>query len=308
MSRKLIVEAVDLTKKFGNFTAVDKISFSIEEGSVVGFVGANGAGKSTTIKMMCGLIKPTTGSVRVAGSDVGTNPSAVRQQIGYMSQKFSLYGDLTVKENIEFYGGIYNLSGEEFKNRYKWVIDVADLHGKESLLTRDLPLGWRQRLALGCAVIHRPKIVFLDEPTSGVDPILRTKFWQLITDLSKEGSTIIVTTHYLDEAEFCESVIMMHNGRIVVQGSPIEIRTRYSNLPLFEVSCKSPEKILSVLEGEEWISEATILGDKLHIYGITDDSEDRLRKLLIRECHGEFLIQKTNPTLEDVFIKITRFS
>ncbi|MGC8594953.1 MAG: ATP-binding cassette domain-containing protein [Candidatus Kryptoniota bacterium] len=308
MKGKPIIEAVDLTKKFGNFTAVDKITFSIEEGNVVGFIGANGAGKTTTIKMMCGLVRPTAGSVRVDGRDVGSNPSAIRQLIGYMSQKFSLYGDLTVRENIEFYGGIYNLSGEEFKKRYEWVINAADLNGKESLLTRDLPLGWRQRLALGCAVLHRPRIVFLDEPTSGVDPILRSRFWQLIGDLSREGATIIVTTHYLDEAEFCESVIMMHAGKIVVHGSPAEIRARYSNLPLFEVTCKSPEKVLSILEGEKWISEATIIGDKVHIYGNTDDCEERLSKLLAKACHDDFLIQKTNPTLEDVFIKVTRFS
>lgn len=308
MTREVIIEAVDLTKRFGNFTAVDKISFSIEAGSIVGFIGANGAGKSTTIKMMCGLIKPSSGTVKVAGYDIVENPSAVRQLVGYMSQRFSLYGDLTVKENIEFYGGVYNLSGDELKKRYQWVVDVADLNGKESLLTRDLPLGWRQRLALGCAVLHKPRIIFLDEPTSGVDPILRMKFWQLITELAREGATIIVTTHYLDEAEFCENVIMMHAGRIVVHGSPLEIRERFSNLPLFEVTCTAPGKILSILEGEEWVSEATMLGEKVHVYGSTEDSEERLLKLLKENCHDHFLIQKTNPTLEDVFIKVTRFT
>jgi len=300
------IRAVNLTKKFGNFIAVNSISFEIEEGEIVGFIGANGAGKTTTIKMLCGLGTPTSGEAFVAGFDVAKNPEKVRQNIGYMSQKFSLYGDLSVKENIEFYGGVYGLSNNELKERLEWVIEVADLKGKEDMLTSDLPLGWRQRLALGSAVLHRPKIVFLDEPTSGVDPVIRDKFWELISKLSHEGTTIIVTTHHLEEAEFCEKVVMMHMGKIVVSGSPEGIRSQFSDLPLFEIESAESSRVFNLVEGEPWISEAAILGGNVHVFAEIDSATEAISELLRKNKVGKFTIRKATPTLEDIFVKAAR--
>jgi drug efflux transport system ATP-binding protein len=300
------IKAADLTKKFGSFTAVDSISFEVGEGEVVGFIGANGAGKSTTIKMLCGLTKATSGLVEVAGFDVTRHPEKVRANIGYMSQKFSLYGDLTVKENIEFYGGVYGLGKSELRDRFSWVIAVADLKGKEDLLTRELPLGWRQRLALGCAVLHHPKIVFLDEPTSGVDPVVRDKFWQLIRQLSSEGATIVVTTHHLEEAEFCENIIMMHLGKIVVNGSPEGIRRHFSDLPLFEIETATPLKVFNIVEQESWVTDAAIYGNDVHVYAETENPVSSLEGVLGRNGITDFHIVKASPTLEDIFVKETR--
>ena len=300
------IRAHDLTKKFGSFTAVDSISFEIEEGKIIGFIGANGAGKSTTIKMLCGLTKPTSGVMEVAGFDVAKHPEKVREKIGYMSQKFSLYSDLTVKENIEFYGGVYGLSRNELKDRLSWVIEVADLKGRENLLTSDLPLGWRQRLALGCAVLHHPRIVFLDEPTSGVDPVVRDKFWQLIGQLSGEGATIIVTTHHLEEAEFCENILMMHLGRIVVNGSPEGIRKQFSDLPLFEIETAEPLKVFNMVEQESWITDAAIYGNNVHVYAETQGPVEALDEVLKKNGIADFKIVKAAPTLEDIFVKETR--
>jgi ABC-2 type transport system ATP-binding protein len=302
----LAIKAEKLTKRFGDFTAVNAISFEVEEGEVVGFIGANGAGKTTTIKMLCGLTKPTSGEAMVAGFDVAHHPELVRQSIGYMSQRFSLYSDLTVTENIEFYGGIYGLSKDELKKRMDWVIEVADLQGREMMLTADLPLGWRQRLALGCAVLHQPKVVFLDEPTSGVDPVVRDKFWQLISRLSENGTTIIVTTHHLEEAEFCKRVIMMHLGRIVVQGSPEGIRKQYSDLPLFEIETPHPLEVFNLLESEPWVSEAVIFGDSVHIYAATEDPLNSLRQVLMKNKVEKYTINKATPTLEDIFINANK--
>ncbi len=302
----LAIRAHNLTKKFGTFTAVDSISFDIEEGKTVGFIGANGAGKSTTIKMLCGLTKPTSGEVEVAGFDVAKHPEKVRENIGYMSQKFSLYSDLTVRENIEFYGGVYGLSNNELKDRFAWVVEVADLKGRENLLTSDLPLGWRQRLALGCAVLHHPRIVFLDEPTSGVDPVVRDKFWQLIGQLSAEGATIIVTTHHLEEAEFCENIIMMHLGKIVVNGSPEGIRRQFSNLPLFEIETADPLKVFNTLEEEPFISDSAIYGNNVHVYAEAAEPEKLLTHALTKKGIVGFRIIKAAPTLEDIFVKETR--
>lgn len=302
----LAIKANNLTKKFGSFTAVDSISFEIEEGKIVGFIGANGAGKSTTIKMLCGLTKPTSGEVEVAGFDVAKHPEKVRANIGYMSQKFSLYSDLTVKENIEFYGGVYGLSNSELKDRCSWVIEVADLKGREDLLTSDLPLGWRQRLALGCAVLHHPRIVFLDEPTSGVDPVVRDKFWQLIGQLSGEGATIIVTTHHLEEAEFCENIIMMHLGKIVVNGSPEGIRRNFSDLPLFEIETSEPLSVFNIVEQEPWITDAAIYGNNVHVYAETERPETAIESVLKKNGIAGYQIVKASPTLEDIFVKETR--
>ncbi|HJX34422.1 MAG TPA: ABC transporter ATP-binding protein [Desulfatiglandales bacterium] len=218
-----IVYVKDLKKVFGGFTAVDGISFSLKRGEIFGFLGPNGAGKSTTIRMLCGIITPTSGEGMVAGHDIFIEPEEVKHSIGYMSQKFSLYEDMTPFENIRFYLGIYSVAEKDWNERIEWVLDMARLQEVKDRVTRDLPVGWRQRLALGCALIHRPEILFLDEPTSGVDPITRRHFWAFIDHLAVEGITIFVTTHYMDEARNCGRIAMINEGRIVMSGSPSEI-------------------------------------------------------------------------------------
>ena len=218
-----VVQVKDLEKKFGRFTAVDRISFSVRKGEILGFLGPNGAGKSTTIRMLCGIIAPTSGYGRVAGFDIFTQPENIKQAIGYMSQKFSLYVDMTPYENIRFYLGIYNVPSDKWEERMEWVFRVTRLESVRNRLTRDLPPGWRQRLALGCALLHQPEILFLDEPTSGVDPITRRHFWEFIKYLTGEGTTVFVTTHYMDEARHCDRVIMINEGKIVAIGPPADI-------------------------------------------------------------------------------------
>jgi ABC-2 type transport system ATP-binding protein len=217
------VHVADLEKRFGRFVAVDRISFSVKTGEIFGFLGPNGAGKSTTIRMLCGIITPTSGSGRVAGFDIFTESEQIRQAIGYMSQKFSLYQDLTPFENIRFYLGIYNVSSANWKGRIEQIFEITRLNKVRNRLTRDLPPGWRQRLALGCALVHQPQLLFLDEPTSGVDPITRRHFWEFIKQLALQGVTVFVTTHYMDEAQHCHRVVMINDGKIVAGGPPAEI-------------------------------------------------------------------------------------
>jgi ABC-2 type transport system ATP-binding protein len=217
------VEVKDLEKRFGQFVAVDRISFSVRKGEIFGFLGPNGAGKSTTIRMLCGIIAPTSGSGRVAGYDIFTQAEDIKHTIGYMSQKFSLYQDMTPFENVRFYLGIYNVPSARWRDRMEWVFDMTRLQDVRNRLTRELPPGWRQRLALGCALLHQPRILFLDEPTSGVDPITRRHFWDFIKHLTGQGVTVFVTTHYMDEAQHCERIVMINEGRIVAAGSPSKI-------------------------------------------------------------------------------------
>ena len=216
----------DLEKRFGRFVAVDRITFTVKRGEIFGFLGPNGAGKSTTIRMLCGIIAPTSGSGRVAGHDIFSEPEKIKHSIGYMSQKFSLYEDMTPFENIRFYLGVYNLPTEQWEDRIEWVLDMTRLHDVRHRITRELPPGWRQRLALGCALLHRPEILFLDEPTSGVDPITRRHFWEFINHLTQDGMTVFVTTHYMDEARNCQRIIMINEGKIVAAGSTSEIVDR----------------------------------------------------------------------------------
>ncbi len=224
MPAQLAVEALQLTRRFGSFTAVDSISFAVPRGSILGLLGANGAGKSTTIRMLCGLLRSTSGTARVAGFDINTQPEQVKQNIGYMSQRFSLYLDLTVRENIRFFAGVYGLERGEAESRLRWVLELSGLAGQEDRLTGELAGGWRQRLALGCAILHRPPIVFLDEPTAGVDPLSRRDFWELINGLAEAGTAVLVTTHYLDEAEYANRLLLIHSGRIIAEGSPGELK------------------------------------------------------------------------------------
>jgi ABC-2 type transport system ATP-binding protein len=236
------IEVRELTRRFGSFTAVDNISFSVERGSVFGLLGANGAGKSTTIRMLCGLLKPSGGIAQVDGEDVTTAPERVKRRIGYMSQRFSLYRDLTVAENITFFAGMYGLSGREIASRREWLLEMAGLTGRENTPATDLSGGWAQRLALGCAVLHQPPILFLDEPTGGVDPVSRREFWDIINDMADRGTTVVVTTHYMDEAEYCNTVHLMYGGSIVAAGSPQELRHRYGADTLEDVFIEVVER------------------------------------------------------------------
>lgn len=299
------IEVNNLTKKFGHFISVDNISFSVKKGEVFGFLGANGAGKSTTIRMLCGIISPTSGDAIVGGYSIKSQPDLVKQNIGYMSQKFSLYDDLTVEENINFFGGIYGLKNQELADRKKWVLSIADLANKENLLTRSLPGGIKQRLALGTAVIHRPEIVFLDEPTSGVDPISRRNFWDLINNLSSDGTTVFVTTHYLEEAEFCNNIILIDSGKLIAEGNPKELKTNYIKNKILEIDCSQTVNALEVLDKEDFVEDTSIFGNSIHI--IVNDlykSAEQITQSLNNNSITVLRIEEISPTLEDVFIKL----
>jgi len=235
MTPSYSVEVENLTRQFGAFTAVDRISFQVRDGEIFGFLGANGAGKTTTIKMLCGLLLPTSGRGLVEGFDIFTQTDEIKNHIGYMSQKFSLYEDLTVFENLEFYGGIYGISGESFRRALAKATAFTGLKEQYRRMTHDIPLGWKQRLALTTSLLHQPKVLFLDEPTGGVDPISRREFWKLIYMLADEGTTVFVTTHYMDEAEYCNRLSIMHDGRIVAVGSPQELKKRYGKKTMEDV-------------------------------------------------------------------------
>jgi ABC-2 type transport system ATP-binding protein len=299
------IEVKDLTKQFGKFTAVDHVSFNVEKGEVFGFLGANGAGKSTTIKMLCGILEPTSGDALVAGYSVMNEPDKVKRSIGYMSQRFSLYNDLTVEENINFFGGVYGLEGDELRERKKWVLQIANLEGKQKLLTGSLPGGIKQRLALGTAVIHRPGIVFLDEPTSGVDPISRRNFWELINDLSGEGTTVLVTTHYLEEAEYCNNIILINAGKLIAEGTSKVLKTEYIKNPIFEIECDRVVDALELMEKQEFVSETSIFGNQIHLI-VNDkfESKDQVASLLNSNGMNVKRIDQIVPTLEDVFIHL----
>ncbi len=297
------IEVRSLTKTFGGFTAVDAVSFDVGRGSIFGFLGANGAGKSTTIRMLCGLMDPTSGTATVGGFDVGREPDKVKTVIGYMSQKFSLYEDLTVLENIRFFGGVYGLPAKAIQARLAWVLELAGLKGRERSLTRTLSVGWKQRLALGCAVLHEPEIVFLDEPTGGVDPASRRRFWELINGLSERQVTVFVTTHYLDEAEYCNDIRLIHAGRIVAGGSPRELKEEIIRNPILEVATDRAVDALEALRTEPWVLETSNFGTALHV-GVADEAEGRRLVLarLAREGIAPERVDRIVPSLEDVVI------
>ncbi len=233
--KDISVNVKQLTRQFGKFTAVDRIDFEVYDGEIFGFLGANGAGKTTTIRMLCGLLLPSSGEASVEGFDVYTETDKIKQNIGYMSQKFSLYEDLTVRENIEFFGGVYGLSDSELKQAREHTVTEFGLGDVCNKLTRELPLGWKQRLALGCSLVHQPHILFLDEPTGGVDPISRRDFWEKIYQLAEGGTTIFVTTHYMDEVEYCNRISIMHAGKIVAMDSPGELKKQYQKKTIEDV-------------------------------------------------------------------------
>lgn len=297
----LSIDVRHLSRHFGAFKAVNDISFDVRTGEIFGFLGANGAGKTTTIRMLCGILMPTAGEACVAGCDILTEARPLKLRIGYMSQRFSLYEDLTVSENITFFGGIYRLPPERLRARALWVLKMAGLEGKENLLTRELSGGWRQRLALGCSILHEPEVLFLDEPTAGVDPISRGEFWELIRALARSGVTVLVTTHYMDEAEFCDRLTIMDAGRIVAAGSPAELKQKMAVGDLWEVRAAPFARVKEILSDSQ-PSYLEPFGLKFHAAWRQGRDRETITRLL-REggCSVESL-RPTNPTLEDVFL------
>jgi len=299
------IEVTNLTKRFGKFTAVDSVNFTVKQGEIFGFLGANGAGKSTTIRMLIGLLQPTSGTAKVGGFDIIKQTEQVKLNIGYMSQRFSLYDDLTVEQNIRFYGGVYGLKNSRLEERMQWVLKMADLKGRENSLTKTLSGGWKQRLALGCAILHEPKIVFLDEPTGGVDPISRRNFWELINQLSAEGITVLVTTHFLDEAEYCNHIILINAGKLIAGGSPVELKTNYIKSPILEVSGLETNVVeaLETIREKQWAIETSVFGTSVHVM-VTNEEEGK--KLITQSLNEKNIasggIQRIVPSLEDVFL------
>jgi len=300
-----VVAVENLTKTFGDFLAVDHIRFQVEKGEIFGFLGPNGAGKSTTIRMLCGLLLPTSGIGQVAGFDIMKEPEKIKQAIGYMSQKFSLYDDLKVVENLHFFGGIYGLSGSSQKRRENEVFGMIGLQDVQDRITRTLAVGSKQRLALGCAILHEPSILFLDEPTSGVDPISRRNFWSLIQQMAERGVTTFVTTHYMDEAEYCDRLALIYQGKIIAMGTPSELKVETLPQGIFEVECDPLVTALDLLKKEPWVSDSAVFGDGLHVVGKEGIDLEREINALFRK-HGILLkrMGRIRPSLEDVFVSL----
>ncbi len=295
----------DLTRRFGQFVAVDRVSFDVHRGEIFGFLGSNGAGKSTTIRMLCGLLRPTSGTATVGGVDVTRDPEGVKRCIGYMSQKFSLYELLTVGQNIRFYAGLYGLSGERFAERRRFVLDMAGLVGRENVPARDLPGGWRQRLALGCAILHEPPIHFLDEPTGGVDPLSRRDFWRLIDGLARSGVTILVTTHYLDEAEYCHRLALIHAGRLAALGTTGELKAVFSTRPIVEVQAGDAVAAMQALDAMPEVEKTSLFGTAVHaVLRGSDLSAAALADRLREKGRDVRTVTVVPPSLEDVFLDV----
>ncbi|MDR3772913.1 MAG: ABC transporter ATP-binding protein [Terracidiphilus sp.] len=296
----------NLRKQFGGFVAVDKLSLKIAMGEVFGFLGPNGAGKSTTIRMLCGLLKPTSGRASVAGFDVARQPERVRQNIGYMSQRFSLYNDLTVIENLRLFAGLYSVPSSLLKERLHWALAMARLKGRENLITGTLPGGWKQRLALGCAVLHKPPILFLDEPTSGVDPISRRQFWDLIHHMAEEGVTVFVTTHYMEEAEYCNRLALIFRGKMVALGTPSELKRDSMNGELLLVECAPLGPAVEALQSAPGVLDAAVFGNALHLVVLDAAAAiPQIQAFLKDRAITVSSIEKIRPTLEDVFVSVT---
>jgi ABC-2 type transport system ATP-binding protein len=299
------IEVQHLTRRFGSFTAVDDVSFDVARGSIFGFLGSNGAGKSTTFRMLCGLLKPTSGTALVGGIDVAADPEGVKQRIGYMSQRFSLYELLSVDQNIQFFGGIYGLRPAQLAERREFVLEMAGLRGRERQLARDLAGGWRQRLALGCAILHEPRILFLDEPTGGVDPLSRRQFWRLIDMLAASGVTVLVTTHYLDEAERCHRVALIHAGRVAAIGTTTEVKQVFSGRPIVEVRSRQPVDAMRALDAMPEVEKTSLFGTTVHAVmreggPAPATVAERLKSAGVDvDSAGEVA-----PSLEDVFLDV----
>ena len=298
------IEVRQLSRRFGAFTAVDALSFDVRRGEIFGFLGSNGAGKSTTIRMLCGLLKPTSGTATVGGIDVARNPEGVKQRIGYMSQRFSLYELLTVDQNIAFFGGVYGLSGERLAERRRFVLDMAGLQGREQALARDLAGGWRQRLALGCAILHEPSILFLDEPTGGVDPLSRRQFWRLIDILSHGGVTVLVTTHYLDEAERCHRVALIHAGKLAALGTTTEVKQIFRDRPILEVRGANAVAIMAALDAMPDVEKTSLFGTSVHAVLRPGAGANEIAARLAAAGLRTEAVTEVLPSLEDVFLDV----
>ena len=297
------VEVEELTKCFGDFCAVDRVSFSVERGEIFGFLGPNGAGKSTTIRILCGLLKPSGGHASVVGLDVAAAPEEVRRNIGYMSQKFSLYDDLTVDENFNFFSGIYRVPQGLRSTRKDHALRMAGLEERRDALTRTLSGGWKQRLALGCAILHRPPVLFLDEPTSGVDPIARRAFWTLIYELSDAGHTIFVSTHYMDEAEYCHRLALMYRGRIIALDSPGALKTKLHAHRLMHLESSDPLGSMQALEAEPGVLDVAVFGSGLHLKVLDPvQAEQGIRRSLAEKNIRVIHLGAIQPSMEDVFV------
>jgi ABC-2 type transport system ATP-binding protein len=300
------VEVEHLSKHFGDFKAVDDVSFTVAPGEVFGFLGPNGAGKSTTMKMLTGILAPTAGAGRVAGFDVTQDPHAVRSNIGYMSQKFSLYMDLTVRENLDFFAGIYIADRKLLKERKQWALAAVDLESQIETLTESMPMGWRQKLALACAIVHRPPILFLDEPTSGVDPASRRNFWDIIYRLSKDGVTVFVSTHYMDEAEHCDRLAFIYGGKLVAMGTPMTLKREQMTETLLEVRVPDPLAAMEIVRRVPGVHDVSLYGSALHLttHVSAADMQPRLAAALAAAGVAVAGIEPAEPTLEDVFLSL----
>jgi ABC-2 type transport system ATP-binding protein len=301
----IAVSVQNLEKKFGAFTAVNRINFEVKTGEIFGFLGPNGAGKSTTIRMLCGIITPTSGTGTVGGFDIMKEQEKIKQNIGYMSQRFSLYDDLTVEENINFYSGIYKLSRHDRDERKEQIIKLAGIEAFRSNPTKTLSGGWKQRLALGCSLIHKPRIIFLDEPTSGVDPITRANFWGIIKDLAKQGVTVFVTTHYMDEAENCGRMTLIYKGTIIAMGTPEEMKTKFMRSEIIQIRVDEPEEWTEKLSGVESVEEVALFGSAIH--AVSPDAKKAIpsiKKLFEKEGLKNYKIEKIRASLEDVFVSL----
>jgi ABC-2 type transport system ATP-binding protein len=301
------VQAHQLTRRFGDFLAVDHISFTVSRGEIFGFLGPNGAGKTTTIRMLLGLVRPSSGWARVLGFDIVRQAEEIRKRIGYMSQRFSLYNDLTVSENLNFFGGTYGVRGQRLRERKRFILEMAGLVGREHELTGNLSGGWKQRLALGAAIIHEPEMLFLDEPTAGVDPISRRAFWELLYELAEGGTTIMVTTHYMDEAEHCQSLAFIQRGRLVAIGSPQEIKATQMSGQVLEVACDRPDLAIPLLRQAGLFEEVALYGTLVHV--VTHDWEAHkqlIEEMLTRAGIQVRAVDRIAPSLEDVFIATAR--
>ncbi len=300
------VRVHELTRKFGDFTAVDGVSFEVQQGQIFGFLGPNGAGKTTTIRMLIGLLPPTSGEGWVEGLDIRTEGEAIKSKIGYMSQKFSLYTDLTVEENIALFAGLYGVTGDRYAQRRDWVLEMAGLRRERTFSPARLPLGWKQRLALGCAVLHEPPILFLDEPTSGVDPSARRHFWDLINELAQGGTTVLVSTHYMEEAEYCNCLVLMNRGRVIALDDPAGLRSRMEE-PLLEIRTQKPPQAVELLRTMDGVLEAAMFGRLVHVV-VEDEAVAREAIPAAFAARSVPLegIERVAPSLEDVFVALVR--
>jgi ABC-2 type transport system ATP-binding protein len=295
----------DLERRFGKFVAVNRVSFEVKRGEIFGFLGPNGAGKSTTIRMLCGILAPSSGSGTVASFDVRTEAEKIKAHIGYMSQKFSLYEDLTVEENIDFYSGIYRIPPEKKLERKEWVLEMAGLREHRHSRTSVLSGGWKQRLALGCAILHEPPVIFLDEPTSGVDPISRRQFWDLIYELAGKGVTIFVTTHYMDEAEYCDRIGLIYRGELIALDTPATLKSELMQEDVLEVDCERPQEAMEEILRLTGIKEVALFGKGLHV--VTEDgaaTASMLRTVLPEKGYAAPRVEAISPSLEDVFVSL----